>query len=300
MDTLKKITEEKLGLSVTKISSLGKGASGSVYLALCDKEPYKIAIKASSHPELMKKEYEMLSFLRKKTESKVPELYFYEENDGNAYIAMEFIEGVSGTDKTLMLRPGRKHLAESIIDNLLLIQKAKNDRFGPIDKAVYATWREYYREFANEIYSFTREMHSAGKVDGIVAEAVKLSYEKFDDIFRDVTGEPTLIHGDYWMPNFIIDKKKMELKAAVDPFNMMWAEPEYELFAMTVGAGKKLKLYETYKSKVNVSALCDLKVELYALYSELLWYKKLSTISHNYLKLRSKGLIKQMKLHNII
>lgn len=299
MEAVKSITETKLGVSVTNITPIGKGASGAVFLVLCDNEPYKIAVKVSSHPELMQKEYEMLTFLKEKTESKVPELYFCEEENEKAYIAMEFIEGASGTDKTLMLRPGRKHLADSIIDNLLLIQKAKNDKFGPIGNAVYDTWKEYYREFADEIYSFALEMHSKGKLDSIVIQAVKLSYEKFDVIFREETGKPTLIHGDYWMPNFIIDKKKMELKAAVDPFNMMWAEPEYELFAMTVGTGKKLKLYETYKSKVTVSKLCDLKTELYALYSELLWYKKLGAISHDYLKLRSKGLIKQMNLHNI-
>lgn len=300
MDAVKKITETKLGITVTKISPLGKGASGAVFLLMCDKKPYKIAVKVSPHPELMRKEYEMLSFLKERTESKVPRLYYYETADSKAYIAMEYIEGVSGTDKTLMLRPGRKHLAESIISNLLLIQKAKNDKFGPIDNAVYDTWKDCYRELADDIYGFTLEMRSKGKLDGIVAEAVMLSYKKFDEIFREDTGKPTLIHGDYWMPNFIIDKKKMELKAAIDPFNMMWAEPEYELFAMTVGTGKKLKLYETYKSKVNVSALCDLKVELYALYSELLWYKKLGTISHDYLRQRSKGLIKQMKLQNII
>jgi len=300
METVKKLTEAKLSTSVTKVSPLGKGASGAVFLVNCDSEPYKIAVKASSHPELMRKEAEMLSFLKDKTESKVPRVYFCEEKDGKAYIAMEYIDGINGTDKSLMLRPGRKHLAESIIDNLLLIQKAKNDRFGPIENAVYDTWKEYYREFADEIYSFTLEMYANGKLDDIVARAVKLSYEKLDDIFSEETGKPTLIHGDYWMPNFIIDKKKMELKAAVDPFNMMWAEPEYELFAMTVGTGKKLKLYETYKSKVSVSELCDLKTELYALYSELLWYKKLGTISHDYLKLRSKGLLKQMKLYNII
>ena len=235
MEAVKKLTEANLDVTVTKISPLGKGASGSVCLVFCDKPPYKIAVKVSSHPELMAKEFRMLSFLKDKTESKVPDLYFYDEYDGKSYIAMEYIEGVSGSDKMLMLKPGRKHLAESIIDNLLIIQKAKNDKFGPIDNAVYDTWKEYYREFADEIHSFTLEMHSKDRVDDTVAEAVKVSYEKFEDIFREITGEPALIHGDYWMPNFIIDKKKMELKAAIDPFNMMWAEPEYELFAMTVG-----------------------------------------------------------------
>ena len=92
----------------------------------------------------------------------------------------------------------------------------------------------------------------------------------------------------------------MELLSVVDPFNVMGADPEYELFAMTVGYGKKLRLYELYKSKVNVSKHCDIKLEMYALYSELLWYKKLGSITHSYLKMRSKRLIKQLNKNGII
>ena len=64
MNNIKKLTESKLGVSVSDVSPLGKGASGSVYLVLCDKAPSGIAVKVSSHPELMKKEFEMLSFLK--------------------------------------------------------------------------------------------------------------------------------------------------------------------------------------------------------------------------------------------
>ena len=142
-------------------------------------------------------------------------------------------------------------------------------------------------------------MNSQGKLDSTVMKAVEVSYRNLHKIFAEGTGKPTLIHGDYWLPNFIIDKDSMELLAAVDPFNVMWAEPEYELFAMTVGYGENLKLYELYKSKVKVSEYCDLKLEMYALYSELLWYKKLGSITHSYLKMRSKRLLKEMKKHHL-
>ena len=143
-------------------------------------------------------------------------------------------------------------------------------------------------------------MHTENKLDNVVMKAVKLSYENFDKIFEDEIKQPTLIHGDYWMPNFIIDKKTTELLSVVDPFNVMWADPEYELFALTVGFGKKLRLYELYKSKVRTSKYCDVKLEMYALYSELLWYKKLGSITHSYLKMRSKKLIKQLMKNSII
>lgn len=291
--------EKHMKRSVESVSSVGKGASGSVCRVTLKGVPTDVAVKISEHPDLMLQEYKMLSFLKEKTSSKIPDVYFFDITDGTAVIAMEFIDGVSGTDKSLKYKFGKKHLAESIVNNLLEIQKIHNDKFGPYDNAVYDTWQGYYKSFADEIYVFSKKMYSENKLDEDVIKAVELSYNNFDKIFCDEVPVPTLIHGDYWMPNFIIDKKSMELLSVVDPFNVMWADPEYELFAMTVGYGKRLHLYEVYKSKVNVSKHCDMKLELYALYSELLWYKKLGSITHSYLKMRSKRLLKQMKKNGI-
>ncbi len=297
---IRSTVEKNSGLSVKDISRIGNGASGCVYRVNCSDEPKIIAVKVSEHPDLMLQEFEMLSFLKEKTSSKIPEVYFFDSKDDMGIIAMEYIDGTSGTDKSLKFKLNKRCLAESIVDNLLAIQQAHNDKFGPYNNAIYETWQEYYKKFADEIYDFSKLMHSENKLDSVVMKAVELSYKSFDKIFCDEVSAPTLIHGDYWMPNFIIDKSKMELLSVVDPFNVMWADPEYELFAMTVGFGKRLRLYEIYKNKVEVSKYCDMKLELYALYSELLWYKKLGTITHSYLKMRSKRLIKQMKKHRII
>lgn len=296
---IKKTISKNSGTQAKEILKLGKGASGSVYCATCESEQ-KIAVKISGHPDLMLQEFEMLKFLKEKTASKIPCVYFFDELNGTGIIAMEYINGINGTDKSLKYSLNKRYLAESIVNNLLVIHEAHNDSFGPYNNATFNTWQEYYKLFADRIYDFSRYMHSENKLDDIVMYAVELSYNNFDRIFYEDIHAPTLIHGDYWMPNFIIDKKSMELLSVVDPFNVMWADPEYELFAMTVGFGKKLHLYELYKSKVTVSKHCDLKLEMYALYSELLWYNELGEISHSYLKIRSKNLTKQMKKHGII
>ncbi len=303
MDTellIKESVKENLSLTVADISPVGKGASGCVYRVACREENKKMALKISNHPELMRQEYEMLSFLREKTESKIPQVYFFDERDGRGIIVMEYVDGVSGTDPSIKFSLRKKRLAESIVDNLLVIQKAHGEKFGPYNNPVYDTWQEYYKEFADMIYDFSVLKYNENALDGTVMKAVELSYKNFDSIFRQKIFPPTLIHGDYWMPNFIIDKKSMELLSVVDPFNVMWADPEYELFAMTVGYGENLHLYDLYKSRMKVSKHCDMKLELYALYSELLWYKKLGSIEHSYLKMRAKRLIKEMKKAGII
>ena len=291
---------KNLGLSTVEISPVGNGASGTVYSVKCGEQSKIIAVKISQHPELLFREFEMLSLLKEKTSSKIPEVYFFDKSEEIAVLAMEYIEGVSGADKSLKYRFGKKRLADSIIENLLRIQEAHNDKFGPYDNAVYDTWQEYYKEFADEIYDFTQLKHSTGELNDVVMKAIELSYNNFDKIFCEYISAPTLIHGDYWMPNFIIDKEKMELLSVVDPFNVMWADPEYELFALTAGYGGKLHLYERYKSRVEVSKYCDVKLEMYALYSEMLWYKKGVPVEHEYLKKRSDMLLKQMRKHKII
>ena len=303
MDTellLKESVKDNLNFNVSDIHRIGKGASGSVYRAVCDTENKSIALKISAHPELMKQEYGMLSFLKENTESKIPSVHFFDERGGKGIIAMEYIDGISGADRSLRFRLRKKHLAESIIDNLIVLQQTKGNKFGAYDNAVYNTWQEYYKDFADTIYSFSSSKHTEAALDDTVMKAVELSYKNMDSILYEEISSPTIIHGDYWMPNFIIDKKSMELLCAVDPFNVMWADPEYELFAMTVGFGEKLGLYDLYKSRVKVSKYCDMKKEMYALYSELLWYKRLGSISHSYLKMRADKLIKEMKKSGLI
>ncbi len=296
---IKNAIHKRLGASVKEIVPIGKGASGSVYRVSCDGYPNEIAVKISIHPDLIRQEFEMLSFLREKTESKIPRVYFFEEAEAVGLLAMEYVAGISGADKSVKYSLRKKKLAKSIIENLLVIQKAHNDKFGIYNDATYDMWQDYYGRFCDEIYAFSKEKYTANALDEIVMRAVALSFRNFDKIFSEKIFPPTLIHGDYWMPNFIVDKRTMELLSVVDPFNVMWADPEYELFALTAGYGQKMRLYELYKRKVKVSEYCDVKLEMYALYSELLWYKKAVPVEASYLRKRAKRLLREMKKHKI-
>lgn len=282
------LIEEKMNCKVLNISVIGNGASGCVYKVQLDTAPHCIAVKTSNYPELIFDEYKKIKFISSRVDCKLPKLYFVEEVDGKGFLAMELIEGVTTSAKALLFKPNKKKLAKEIVDNLIKIHTVHNDKYGPIDNAVYNSWYEYYSEFAKEIVDFANK----SEVPDRVKKAVNMSYEKLYEIIGDNKDDATLTHGDYWMPNFIIDTKSMSLKGVIDPFNVMWAEPEYELFTLTVGYGKNLHLYEIYKSKKKTSEHCDIKVELYALFNELLWYKTLGNVGFDYLEFRSKRLLK--------
>lgn len=282
-----------------RIIGIGSGASGAVFKAELENEPYSVAVKCSKYPELLQKEYDQIKFISDRVECKLPKLYSIGiDNDGNSFIIMEYFDGVGG-DKIKNYFKALKVLPEQIVDNLLKIHSVHNDKFGPVEIAVYDTWYDYYSEFAREIYDFAKQSYSDGKIRKKVMQAVELSYSRLDKILRDDTGLPTLTHGDYWQPNFVINPKTYELIGVIDPFNIIWAEPEYELFTLATGTGV-LKLYENYKSRITPSGYCDLKLEMYALYNELLWHKKLGEYNNSYLLYRSRRLIRQLKRNKLI
>ncbi len=285
---IKAVAEEKLNCKVSEMSVIGKGASGSVYKVKLNAEPYYIAVKTSDYSKLVFDEYSRIQFISSRVDCKLPKLYFAEEQNGKGFLGMELIDGVEPSAKALIFKAKKRKLANEIVDNLIKIHSAHNDKYGPVDNAVYNSWYEYYSEFAKDIVDFTNR----SDVSDTVKKAVNLAYERLYEIIGDETDNAALTHGDYWIPNFIIDTKTMSLKGVIDPFNVMWTEPEYELFTLTVGYGKSLHLYEIYKSKVQTSRNCDTKVELYALFNELLWYKTLGKIGFGYLEFRSRRLLR--------
>lgn len=294
-DLIKSVVEKQMNTEVRQIRAVGKGASGSVYLIKITTEPYEIAVKMSKYYDAISKEKNMLDFLSPKVSYKVPKTYFLHQENDTVFFGMEYIKGMSGKSKFINFVPSRKHLRNSIIDALMNAQSVHNDKFGKYDNPVYDTWQEYYKDYFVDIYAFTKEKFEKNEIEPEIMEAVELINTNFDEIFSITNNIACLCHGDFWMPNLIIDFWKSELAGAVDPFDMLWAEPEYELFCLTLGFGEKLKLYEEYKKRNKTSKYCDLKVELYALCNELNWYILLGEMGHDYLMFRAKRLIKLMK-----
>ncbi len=294
-DLIKSVVKKQMNTEVKQIRAVGKGASGSVYLVKITCEPYEIAVKTSKFYDAISKEKKMLDFLSSKVSYKVPKTYFLHQENDTVFFGMEYIKGMSGKSKFINFVPSRKHLRNSIIDALMNAQSVHNDKFGKYDNPVYDTWAEYYKDYFINIYTFTKEKFEKNEIEPEIMEAVELINTTFDEIFSVTNNTACLCHGDFWMPNLIIDFWKSELAGAVDPFDMLWAEPEYELFCLTLGFGEKLKLYEEYKKRNPTSKYCDLKVELYALCNELNWYILLGEMGHDYLMFRAKRLIKLMK-----
>lgn len=298
-DVILKIVEREMNTSVKTFTEIGNGATASAYLVEIIDKPYKIVVKAGKYIDLLCEERKMLDFLGEKVNFKIPCTYFYANEGKTGFLGMDFLEGINGGNKKVLRIKNKKHLADNIIDCFENMQNIHNDKFGFYDNAVYDTWREFYWDFFKSIYNFALEKYNNGEIKKVVIDALNLVEINFDKIFNDVSKTACISHGDFWVNNMIIDTQKCEVAGVFDPNNVAWVEPEYELFAITVGYGKNLKLYKNYKKRKGISKYCDLKIELYALINELDWYKKLGFCPKDYLYYRSKRLIKQIKKHKI-
>ena len=158
-DLIKSVVEKQMNTKVKQIRSVGKGASGSVYLVKIKTEPFKIAVKTSKYYDAVCKERDMLDFISTKVSYKIPKTYFlYSEND-TVYLGMSYIKGMSGKSKYLAFVPSKKRLRNSIIDALMNAQSVHNDKFGKYDNPVYDTWEEYYKDYFFDIYDFTKDCY---------------------------------------------------------------------------------------------------------------------------------------------
>ena len=300
MKNIKSIVEEQLKTTVISIIPVGNGNTASCYCVSISDYPFKLIIKTSKYFELTCEEKKMNDFIRERVSFKVPETYFIAEKDSVSYLAMEYINGVSGrTLKTKQIND-KKHLADNMLDCFINMQSVHNDKFGNFKNPIYNSWGKYYEDYFNKIYAFSVEKYNNGELNKVTIKALNLIKINFNEIFSNVEGVPSLSHGDFWTPNMIIDIEKSEIAGVIDPFNTRFVEPEYELFCLTLGLGEKLKLYSLYKDRVKTSKYCDLKVEIYALCNEIDWWMRLGEIDTiSYIKMRSKKLIKQIKKNKL-
>lgn len=251
------------------------------------------------------KEKAYADFILSKTDIPMPRTLFLNINkDENkkSYMCMEYLDGVNANDPILLLR-GRKakaRLRDSVIETLEKLQCVKGERFGSYDSPKFDNWHDYYRPFSEKVILFAEDEVKNGNINPYVANVMRKAFDNYDEVFSEPIGLPTLTHGDFWLPNILVDRKSLVVTGVLDPFNVIWADSDYELFALIAGRGNKYKIYETYKKLHNISNKCDLKLEFYALFSEIYWYSITHHKYDGFLKLKAQLLEKQLHRFNII
>lgn len=267
-----------LGESPKSCKLIGRGANGEVYCVKTDAEPHILAVKVTDFAEMLQKEVNALNYINERADIMLPKVYFSHTADGEIPVnitGMSYLDGI-GADKirwNFTARAKREEFGKAVVENIIKLREVTNEKYGYAGNAVYDNWLDFYLPFAKARLGFLSARSGEGSVTRYVESVLKRAFRNLSVILDDC-GKPTLTHGDYWLPNLIVNKRTKKFVGCVDPFDVKYAESEYELFPLM--QFPDMGLYDLYKQTVEVSELCDLKSRMYALFSEVYWCELLN------------------------
>ncbi len=289
-----KTIEDKMNVKVLNFVNIGKGGTSNVYMAELKKSPFKVAIKvANKDIDLLLKESEYIKYISSRIDIKLPIIYLEHYEKSIGFVVMEHFNGHNcGSNYVLNASlEHRQKVAKQIADNILSLQKIKGENFGDLLNPESESWEEYYYKFVEKVAHKSKGLFEDGLLTKEIFETIKNAKDAFWTIFNKPVKEPTMIHGDYWAENNIVDDN-FNLIGVVDPFNCMWADPEYELFALNAIHGDRLDVLGEYLKEQKVSENFNIKNCFYLLFSETYFVVKLrhdnidylTEITRNYMK----------------
>jgi fructosamine-3-kinase len=237
----------------------------------------------------------------------VPEVFWqHYDNEINAF-AMQKIDGVNANNLPFFLsRVKKKQIAELTVHALNQIHSVTQNQFGYVDKTErYDTWQQFYKVILSDVckrgQSFFEQNPS--KYGKKALKLLKNALKHFDYIFSEAVLQASLLHGDLWIANIMVDKKTYLPTGIIDPLHSMWGDREFDLFPLNAPWGKRLKLYKTYKAKYLTSKNVDLKCAVYYLANEVLCRLQAGSWDggggDKFYKMLTSQLEKQFKLHKI-
>ncbi len=262
---------------LTEFSQIGGGvAGGMVYRTVLDKSPFVVAIKTTKDKDLLEKECKYIKYIQQYADIKLPEIYFDTTIDNQYFVVMEYFDGVNCLSDYVLeaSEENRKKVAGEIADNIIKLQSVKGEKYGDLLSPEFDDWHDYYKPFVKMVKREADVLQKEGYITKHILDYVNKAYENYDVIFDEPVSKPTIIHGDYWAGNLIVNKD-FELIGVLDPFNSIWGDSEYELFALNAVHNGKIPILEAYMSKQSVSEKFMLKNYFYLLFSETFWVTKL-------------------------
>ena len=287
--SINEVIKKRYDVDVKKITPMGGGFYGRVFLVEIPCEPYQIILKLYLFPGFAVNEYQQIEILAKSACLKMPKLYGMEsvqESVKYEVLAMEYLHGLNAGEVAVcdLSVETKRVMAEEIVDNLLAYHHTVHpEGFGLIGaEYFFEDWRIYYRPVVEMILNKAKELLEQGKMYPEAFQIMKMAWEHFDDIFYLPITEAGLIHGDYNTWNIMVDEAKEHVVAVIDPFNCCYADTEFDLYQLDNANGKEFGLLTLYKQKQNLSENFRLKRAFYELFTEINHYYDSNIDMHEY------------------
>ncbi|MBZ0183143.1 MAG: fructosamine kinase family protein [Melioribacteraceae bacterium] len=251
--------EEILNEKVTSNSFVGGGSiADSQKIRTSSGKEYFVKSYSQSKSNILKNEVNGLIEIQKSKSIKTPQIIYYDDN----ILILEFIK--SGRKN--------KNFSELFGIQLTEMHRLKSDKFGfyennyigsnhQINLPLYSNWTDFYWE-NRLLYQFKlAEKH------GYVNSDFRKLFNQFESVYRNIIEgteeEPSLIHGDLWGGNYLVDESGNPV--LIDPA-VYYGHREAELGMTILFGGFDSDFYSSYNEAYPLFDGWKERLDIYKLY----------------------------------
>ncbi len=242
--------------TVYRVRQLNGGVVNHVAELHTDGNPESIVAKINvpAHAQIFRREAEALAWYREHTSFPVPEPYTVIDwahapgamasggvNGSTAEAAepkrvevsgllMSYVDGPNLGDARITTE-GYDYVQRDLARHLTLLHGYRGDCYGnALDETGHATWADAFRPMIAREFKEVRDQLSS-RARWIITDVI----DKLEEWLPE-TDEPTLVHGDLWATNILVDDRfpsRPAILAFVD-CGAIYADVEYELAYLTL------------------------------------------------------------------
>jgi len=259
------LLEKKLKQKITDITPLSGGCISSAYkLKLNSKQELFLKHNPSASNKMFITEAHGLQELNKSAAIRIPEVIMYDDD----YILLEFIQQ-GNKNKKFFSDFGRSfalmhmHVSENYgfyEDNFIGSNDQKNIPAGSEKE----TWTSFY--FNKRILYQLELAEKLGYATSELKKGIGKLEEKIEEIIGINDEEPSLLHGDLWGGNFIVDENGNA--CLIDPA-AYYGHREADLGMTKLFGGFSSEFYEAYNETHPLQAGYEYRENIYKLYHVL-------------------------------
>jgi fructosamine-3-kinase len=257
--------EQKLGNKIKSFTSLSGGCISDAFKIITEKsEQYFLKFNSSSANDMFIKEAHGLMELEKANAIRIPKVLSYNED----YILLELIP--SGTKN--------KNFFEEFGRSFSEMHKHTNDTFGFYednyigsnpqmnipDEREKTDWTSFY--FNKRILFQLQLAEKLGNSTDTLRKGVSKLENKIEDIVGGNKEKPSLLHGDLWGGNYMVDENGNAV--LIDPA-VYYGHREADLGMTKLFGGFSSEFYRSYNETFPLEDGNDYRENIYKLYHVL-------------------------------
>lgn len=264
-NSIKPKLENVLGSEIVQSHSLSGGCISNAYkIKVKSGNSFFLKINSSTKNDMFIKEAHGLLELGKADVIKIPEVISYD----NDYILLELI--IPGSKM--------KNFSEDFGRKFAHLHKFNNDYFGFYEDNYIGSnpqlnianeneslnWTEFY--FNNRILYQYKLAEELGNSTDELRKAISLLGNKIENIVIDNGEKPSLLHGDLWGGNYLVDEDGYA--CLIDPA-VYYGNREADLAMTKLFGGFDSKFYQAYNETYPLSDGYNYRENIYKLYHVL-------------------------------